>query len=111
MEIILHVAKNDDRIRAVGMNGSRTNPNAPKDIFQDYDIVYAVNDIYSFIHHPEWVDVFGERIIMQTPEDMAIFSAELGKRYSYLILFNDGNRIDLILMPLEELKDYCFEDT
>ena len=39
MELILSVAKEDERIRAVYMNGSRTNPNAPKDLFQDYDIV------------------------------------------------------------------------
>ena len=32
MDLILETAKNDERIRAVYMNGSRTNPNAPKDI-------------------------------------------------------------------------------
>ena len=31
-------------VRAVYLNGSRTNPNAPKDRFQDYDVVYVVND-------------------------------------------------------------------
>ncbi len=31
-DVILHVAKEDKRIRAVYMNGSRTNPNVPKDI-------------------------------------------------------------------------------
>ena len=35
--LILEVAKNDARIKAVYMNGSRTNENVPKDIFQDYD--------------------------------------------------------------------------
>lgn len=39
-DLILGVAQKDERIRAVYMNGSRTNSNAPKDIFQDYDIVY-----------------------------------------------------------------------
>ena len=41
-DLILDIAKGDDRIRAVYMNGSRTNPNAILDIFQDYDIVYVV---------------------------------------------------------------------
>ena len=31
------------------MNGSRANPNAPRDIFQDYDIVYVVEEL-SLIH-------------------------------------------------------------
>lgn len=44
MELILGIAQKDDRIRAVYMNGSRTNKNAKKDIFQDYDIVYVVRE-------------------------------------------------------------------
>ncbi len=41
--LILGIAKQDERIRAVYMNGSRTNPNVPKDIFQDFDVVYAIS--------------------------------------------------------------------
>ena len=41
-ELIIGTARADERIRAVYLNGSRTDKNAPKDIFQDYDIVYAV---------------------------------------------------------------------
>lgn len=41
-ELIIGTARADERIRAVYINGSRTDKNAPKDIFQDYDIVYAV---------------------------------------------------------------------
>ena len=51
-DLILSVASEDERIRAVYMNGSRTNPNAPKDIFQDYDIVYVVTETLSFINEP-----------------------------------------------------------
>ncbi|MEC0246410.1 aminoglycoside 6-adenylyltransferase [Paenibacillus chitinolyticus] len=108
--LVLTVAENDSRVRAVGLNGSRTNPNVPKDIFRDYDIVYLVTDMESFINDPEWVNVFGERMIMQTPEEMALFPNELGNRFTYLMLFEDGNRIDLMLIPLEEKEMYCRED-
>src|SRR5699024_4370382 len=94
LALILKVAKEDERIRLVGLNGSRTNENAPVDIFQDYDIAYLVTDMQAFIEQRSWLDVFGERIIMQVPEDMSLFSSELGNRYSYLMLFEDGNRID-----------------
>lgn len=47
-KLILNVAKNNIRILAVYMNGSTTNPNATKDIFQDYDIVYVVKETKSF---------------------------------------------------------------
>ena len=41
LELIVNTARHDDRIRAVIMNGSRANPNAPRDFFQDFDIVYS----------------------------------------------------------------------
>lgn len=110
MELVLNYAEHDDRIRAVGLNGSRANPNAPKDIFQDFDIVYLVTDMNSFMEDQHWIDVFGERIIMQTPENMSMFSPELGGRFSYLMLFTDGNRIDLTLVPIGEKEIYCKED-
>ncbi|MEH7306851.1 aminoglycoside 6-adenylyltransferase [Neobacillus drentensis] len=110
MKLILTVAEKDDRIRAVGMNGSRTNPNVPKDMFQDFDIVYLVTDMDSFVCNHDWIDVFGERIIMQMPEAMSMFPSGLGRRFTYLMQFTDGNRIDLMLVPLDEADEYCIED-
>lgn len=110
MELILKVAEKDERVRAVAMNGSRANSNVPKDTFRDYDIVYLVSDLQSFLINPDWVNVFGKRIIMQTPEDMAMFPPELDGRFTYLMLFEDGNRIDLMLIPIEEKDIYCSED-
>lgn len=108
--LILSVAKADDRVRAVGMNGSRVNPNAPQDQFQDYDIVYFVAEMDSFIEDPGWVDVFGERVMMQMPEAMAMFPPELGRCFSYLMLFSDGNRLDLMLSPMEKIDEWREED-
>ncbi|SMQ84622.1 aminoglycoside 6-adenylyltransferase [Bacillus sp. OV166] len=109
-KLILKIAEKDERIRAVGMNGSRTNPNVPKDMFQDFDIVYLVTEMDSFLRNHNWIEVFGERIIMQTPETMSMFSPTLGRRFSYLMQFTDGNRIDLTLIPLNEKDKYCIED-
>ena len=69
MKLILDTAKEDERILAVYMNGSRTNPNAPKDIFQDYDIIYVVTETESFQKDRTWIDRFGERLFMQYPEE------------------------------------------
>ncbi|MDU1847703.1 MAG: aminoglycoside 6-adenylyltransferase [Niallia nealsonii] len=110
LDLVLKVANEDNRVRAVCMNGSRTNLNVPKDAFQDFDIVYIVDDMQSFLAEPDWIDVFGEKIIMQTPEDFSLFPAELGGRFTYLMLFTDGNRIDLMLIPIEEKEKYCQED-
>ena len=59
LDLIIGVAQADPRIKAVYMNGSRTNPNADRDIFQDYDIVYAVEETESFQEDDEWIKQFG----------------------------------------------------
>lgn len=110
MHLILTFAKNDPRIRVVGMEGSRANVNVAKDEFQDYDISYLVTDIESFKKDDRWLDYFGKRIIMQKPEAMSLFTPTLGNWFSYLMLFEDGNRIDLKLVPIEELDLYLSRD-
>jgi aminoglycoside 6-adenylyltransferase len=42
MDLVLDVAKADERIRAVLLVGSRANPAIPKDIYQDYDTYYLL---------------------------------------------------------------------
>lgn len=105
MNIILSIAKQDDRIRIVTIEGSRTNINIPKDEFQDYDITYFVRDMELFTSNDDWLNQFGNIIMMQKPENMELFPPE-EKGYSYLMLFDDYNKIDLTLLPLEDLDDY-----
>lgn len=111
MELILTTAENDKRIRAVIMNGSRANPQAKKDLFQDYDVVYLVNEINSFTADHSWVDRFGERIMMQMPEDKVLPPAENDGRFIYLMQFMDGNRIDLTLIPVEKMEELLLQDS
>ncbi len=102
-DLIINTAKKDKRIRAVYMNGSRTNQNAVKDIFQDYDIVYVVEETKSFREDRLWIDRFGERLYMQYPEDN---SNNKENCYGWLIQFADGNRLDLHVNTLTQaLKD------
>ncbi|RDY27276.1 aminoglycoside 6-adenylyltransferase [Romboutsia weinsteinii] len=105
-DLILNYANSDDRVLAVGLNGSRTNKNVPKDEFQDYDVVFVVDNVFSFIDDPTWIDYFGDRIIMQKPESMELFPPSLGGMFSYLMLFEDKNRIDLILCPKEQKDNW-----
>lgn len=102
LDLILGVAQADERIRAVIMNGSRTDLHAPRDIFQDYDVVYVVTDVAAFINAPAWIDCFGERMIMQLPDTMGNAPPADGS-FAYLMQFVDGNRIDLTLFPLAGL--------
>lgn len=103
MDLIVGTAKADERIRGVYMNGSRTNPNAPHDVFQDYDIVYVVTETASFIEDENWIDRFGKRLYMQLPERMDRMlgmESDWENCYGYLMQLADGNRIDLHLVTL-----------
>ena len=95
LSLIIEKANSDIRIRAVLLNGSRANPNAKEDRFRDFDIVYIVTGMQSFLMDHSWIDVFGERVILQMPDTMVIANEmETNKAsFGYLMLFTDGNRI------------------
>jgi aminoglycoside 6-adenylyltransferase len=105
LELIVGTAQCDERIRAVIMNGSRANPNAPRDIFQDYDIVYIVADVTPFKNNFEWIKRFGEIMIMQLPEEMQDPPPSNDGGCVYLMQFADGNRIDLGIFSIEKLNE------
>ena len=97
LRLILQTAKTL-QVEAVAMSGSRINQNAPKDEFQDYDVVYIVDDIDHLTSDFSWLDYFGKRIIEQ--------EVALDHRRLYLMLFEDGNRIDLTLCPKEHIQEW-----
>ena len=97
LRLILQTAKTL-QVEAVAMSGSRTNPKAPKDEFQDYDVVYVVDDLDNLTSDLFWLDQFGTRIIEQ--------HNVLGNRHLYLTLFEDGNRIDLTLCPKNHIQEW-----
>ncbi len=111
MALIVQTAASDERIRAVILNGSRANASAKKDFLQDYDIVYVVSETVSFINDPGWIDCFGERLIVQTPQTMSIPDPSFDNYFSYLMLFLDGNRIDLTLIPIEKFVNIVKPDS
>ncbi len=109
-DLILNTAREDRRILAVYMNGSRTNKNATKDIFQDYDIVYVVEKVEPFIIDRQWIDRFGERLYMQYPEEHSGLSSDQFEYYGWLIQFTDGNRLDLHVESVEHARENIVKD-
>ena len=97
LDVILQTAETL-QVEAVAMSGSRTDTKAPKDEFQDYDVVYVVDDLDNLTSDLSWLDQFGTRIIEQ--------HNVLGNRRLYLMLFEDGNRIDLTLCPTEYIQEW-----
>ena len=95
--LILQIAKKL-QVDAVALSGSRTDTKAQKDKFQDYDVVYVVDNLDNLTSDLAWLDQFGTRIIEQ--------HNILDNRRLYLMLFEDGNRIDLTLCPKVHIKEW-----
>ena len=97
INLILQIADTLE-VEAIALSGSRTNPQATKDEFQDYDVVYIVENLNDLLSDLSWLDQFGMRLIEQ--------HNVLGHRRLYLMLFEDGNRIDLTLCPKESIQEW-----
>ena len=97
INLIIQIAKSL-QVKAVALSGSRTDGQVPKDEFQDYDVVYIVENLNDLLSDLSWLDQFGMRLIEQ--------HNVLGHRRLYLMLFEDGNRIDLTLCPKEYTQEW-----
>lgn len=106
MRLILDVAENDERIRAVTMEGSRVSKNATHDQYCDFDICYVVDDIRQFTQNKKWIEIFGEILIVQYPTDWYSHPYDYSghENYTYLMQFKDGNRIDLTLIDIYNIE-------
>ena len=80
MTLILQIAENL-QAEAVALSGSRINPQTQEDEFQDYDVVYIVENLNDLLSDLSWLDQFGMRLIEQ--------HNVLGHRRLYLMLFED----------------------
>ncbi len=97
LDVILKTAETL-QVAAIAMSGSRTNSQAPQDEFQDYDVVYVVDDLDNLTSDLSWLDLFGKRIIEQ--------EVGFSHRRLFLMLFEDGNRIDLTLCPKQQIQEW-----
>jgi aminoglycoside 6-adenylyltransferase len=104
--LILDFAKQDNRVRAVLLNGSRANLNIKPDRFQDFDIVFIVDNLESFTADHSWTNAFGEKILFQLPDEMTFGDKNIYQEkisFAYLMLFDDKNRIDLTLFLKQKI--------
>ncbi len=102
--MLVNIAQLDERIKAIYMNGSRTNKNVLKDIFQDYDVVYVVEETKPFIDDKEWINQFGDIWYMQFPDEHPDYPSDKENFYGWLMQFRDGNRIDLHVESIEHAR-------
>lgn len=86
-DLIIKTAADDTRIHGALLSGSRANFTVKKDIYQDFDVTYFVNDVAPFYNNMEWVhEKFGEVLTYQLPE-----------LFTLITPIGDGNRLDLTI--------------
>ena len=104
LNLINDFSKSDDTIRVTLLNGSRANPNAVKDPFQDYDIANFVLDVNPFRNEEYVLAHFDEALVVEQPLSGPWPPDDAdGTYHNYNMQFIDGNRIDLSFYPLSVL--------
>lgn len=104
LEQVLAFARAEERVRALLLNGSRANPARTPDLLSDYDVLLAVTDVDSFARDEGWIEQFGRVLLMQQPNDPPPARA-------WLVIFEDGVRIDFTLSPVERLAEDARADS
>lgn len=104
MNVILAFATEDPRVRAVVMNGSRVNPRAARDPFQDYDIVYYVTELEPFRIAQHVLPHFGEAMVVEQPLLGPWPPADAdGSYHNYNVQLMDGNRVDMAFALVDKI--------
>lgn len=106
-ELIMKTAKEDERIRAVTMEGSGVATSAKKDRYSDFDITFFVKDVREFSNDKHYMERFGEILILQCPEDWYEhpYDYEGRDKFVFLTQFKDGNRIDLSVVDISKIAE------
>lgn len=108
LSLITDTALQDPIIRAVILSGSRVNSKIEPDPLQDFDIIYVVNELAPYQNNLNWIQRFGELMILQMPDQM--FNSQISPwKFTYLMQFTDGHRLDLNLYELSYLNHIKLE--
>lgn len=89
------------QVRAMLLTSSRAIPQAPRDVFSDYDVILALRDIQPFYADRTWLEVFGTVLVLY--RDPLIPDNGL-ERSGYVTQYENGLKIDFSLWPIELLQ-------
>jgi aminoglycoside 6-adenylyltransferase len=73
----------------------------------------VVTETASFIKDGKWINSFGDLLMIQEPDknDQSVgMEMDFDRTYGYLMLFTDGNRIDLHIETKESMMDGYVKD-
>lgn len=106
LDAVVNWASESEDVRVVIITSSRANPDAPRDIFTDYDIEFAVTDLNKFLSDDSWLYNFGEPIEV-IREDEEAFEGEFAMR---MVIYNDYVKIDFRIHSVVKFREQVSKD-
>lgn len=94
-------AEDQPLVRAALLTSTRTVPGATVDVFSDYDIILALQDVRPFHESRDWLAAFGTVLVMYRDpleQEDGVFKS------GNVIQFKGGLKIDFILWSVEILQ-------
>ena len=88
-------------VRVVLLTSARTRPDAPVDLFSDYDVILAVTDVHSFFEDRSWLGDFGPVLVVYRDPLKRYYGEE---KFAYITQYENGLKIDFTLLPVEILR-------
>jgi aminoglycoside 6-adenylyltransferase len=100
---LIEWAEQQVAVRAMLLTSTRANPNAPVDVFSDYDVVLVVQDIHPFFEDRTWLQDFGAVLVVYW--DPIHPAPEYGvEQVANVTQYEDGLKIDFTLWPIELMR-------
>ena len=101
LERLVRWASERDPVRAMLLTSTRSNPDAPTDLFSDYDVILAVTDVRPFFEDRSWLGDFGPVLVVYRDP---IRQREGGESFAYITQYENGLKIDFTVSSVGVLK-------
>lgn len=97
LQKLISFAENDPRISAMVLFGSRAREEKKADRFSDYDLIFFVSDVDSFIHSDEWLRGIAEPRI-------SFFENTAVQDYERRVFFDDALDMDFLFYNVKDVE-------
>jgi aminoglycoside 6-adenylyltransferase len=91
LEGLVAWASERDAVRAVVLTSTRARPDAPTDLFSDYDIILAVSEVKPFFDDRTWLEDFGSVLVLYSDPMRKLPG---GESFAYITQYESGLKID-----------------
>ena len=101
IERLIQWVEQQPMVRAMLLTSSRAIPNAPVDVFSDYDVILAVLDVHPFYADRAWLEAFGPVLVVYRDP---LESSGGFLKSAYVTQYENGLKIDFTLWAVEILQ-------